>query len=547
SRQYAVSSKQKAVKKNRFLPTAYFPEVEEKEMKKFLPLTIFCLTVLFPLVLHAEGVEFQSQMGFLKLSLMDCIEIAFRNNLDVEIARLNPRIEEKDISVARARFDPVFKASGEMRKDEDPFNFLFAAGAFPPRSQSLTYQKTMDASITSLVPTGATLSIEYENSRKHLKINRVTTTSTFINPFWETAFEAKISQPLLKGGGVFYNMSPIYIARNDKRKSVYAFRRTLGDVANATQKAYWGLVKAIEDLKAAHKSLQRAEEFLHRNKLQVEAGLLASIEVVAAEEEVASRQEAIIVAENEVRNKEDNLKQLMNFLSLEADPVLMDITITPLDIPQFLPKKINLENSLRVAQERRPELFENRLTLENAEITLKQKKNELLPKLDLEGGVRYEGLGNRWHDSQESTLTSDYQGEYAKLTLEIPIGLRAERANYARARFSLRQAELELKKIEQDVLVQVRAAVRQVHTNVERVEATRKTRELAQRRLEAEERKFNVGRSTSLEVLRAQEELTNAETNESKAITDYQISLGELEASKGTILEFFGVVIDGEL
>lgn len=506
-----------------------------------------CLAILTPLTLRAEGVEFRSQMGFLKLSLTDCIEIAFRNNLDVEIARLNPWMEEKDISAARARFDPVFKTYGEMRKDEDPLNFLFAAGLFPARSQSITYKKTMGSTITSLIPTGATLSIEYETFREHRKINRLTTTSTFINPSWETAFEVKLTQPLLKGRGFFYNMSPIYIARNDKRKSVYAFRRILGDVANTTQKAYWSLVKAIEDLKAAHKSYQRAEEFLHRNKLQVEAGLLASIEIVAAEEEVASRQEAIIVAENEVRNKEDNLKQLMNFLSLEADPVLMDITITPLDMPQFLARKINLENSLQVAQERRPELFENRLTLENAEITLKQKKNELLPKLDLEGGVRYGGLGNRWHDAQESALTSDFQGEYAKLTLEVPIGLRAERANYAKAKFSARQAELELKKIEQEILVQVRAAVRQVHTNVERVEATRKTRELAQKRLDAEERKFNVGRSTSLEVLRAQEELTLAEVAENMAVTDYQISLGELEASKGTILESFGVVIDGEL
>jgi outer membrane protein TolC len=510
-------------------------------------LSLFCLTILTPHTLLAEGVEFQSQMGFLKLSLTDCIATAFRNNLEVEVARLNPRIEEKDISIERARFDPVFKASGEIRKDEDPLNFLFTTGAIIPRAQSITYQKTVDTTITSLIPTGATISLQYNALRSHRKINRITTVSTFINPSFDTFFEVKLTQPLLKGGGWFYNMSPIYIARNEKQKSIYAFRRTLGDVANTVQKAYWNLAKAIEDLKATHKSLQRAEEFLRRNKLQVEAGLLAPIEIVAAEEEVAARQEAIIVAENEVRDKEDELKQLMNFLGLEADPALVEVTVVPADMPQFLPKKINLENSIHVAMEYRPELFENRLTLDNAELTVRQKKNELLPKLDLEGGVRYSGLGRHWHDSVESVLTADFQGEYAKLTLEVPIGLRAERANYARARFAMRQAELELKQIEQEILVQVRAAVRQVHTNTERVEVTRKTRELAQRRLDAEERKFNVGRSTNLEVLRAQEELTNAEVNENKAITDYQISLGELEAAKGTILEYFGVVIEGDL
>jgi outer membrane protein TolC len=501
------------------------------------------LTVLAPVALLAEEVEFHSQMGFMGLSLADCLEMAFRNNLDVEIARLNPRIEDKDISIARARFDPVFKGTAEIRKDEDPLNSIFITG-FAPVAYTQN-KKELDATITSLIPTGATISVQYNNlrNRRHPVTRRVVP----VNPSWDTFFEAKLTQPLLKGWGIFYNMSPIYIARNDKKKSIYAFRRTLGDVANSVQKVYWDLVKAIGNLKAAHKSLQRAEEFLRRNKLQVEAGILAPIEIVAAEEEVAARQESIIVAENEVRNKEDELKQLMNFLSLEADPVMMDATITPLDMPQFLPGKVSLEDSVRVAMEYRPELYEYRLSLENAEITMKQKKNELLPRLDLEGGVRYSGLGEHWHRAQDSTFSYDFQGEYAKITLEVPIGLRAERANYARAKYSRRQAELELKKVEQDILVQVRTAVRQVHTNVERVKATRKARELAQKRLEAEERKFNVGRSTNLEVLRAQEELTIEEVRENEAITDYQISLGELAAAKGTILEYFGVVLEGGL
>lgn len=517
-------------------------------MRRFFLITIYCLLstvyclLSFPATLLAEGVEFQSQLGFMRLSLADCIEIAFRNNLDVEIARLNPLIGERDISVARARFDPVFKGSGEIRKDEIPLNTFFVTGTAP--AEFATHLKTIDATITSLVPTGATISIQYDTIRRL----RVPAGKGFaINPAFDTFFEVKLTQPLLKGGGIYYNMSPIYIARNDRKKSIYAFRRTLEDVANATQKAYWDLVNAIENLKVANKSLQRAEELLQRNKLQVEAGLLAPIEIVAAEEEVASKKEAIIVAETQIRNKEDNLKQLMNFLNLEADPALMDVTIIPMDMPQFLPKKISLENSIQVAMEHRPELFENHLTVENAEITVKQKKNELMPKLDLEGGVRYSGLGRRWHDAVESGLTADFQGEYAKLTLEIPIGLREGRANYAKAKYLRRQAELALRKIEQDILVEVRFAVRKVHASSELVKATRKTRELAQERLEAEEKKFNVGRSTNLEVLRAQEELTRAEAIENQAITEHQKSLGELEFAKGTILEYFGVVIEGEL
>ncbi len=506
-----------------------------------------CLTALTPFILYAEEVKLPPEPGFLKLSLTDCLAIAFRNNLDVQIAELNPRIEEKDISVARARFDPVFKASGDTGKEEDPLNFLFAVGVIAPRSQLITYRKEMDSSITSLIPTGATISIQYDALRTHRKINRITTTTTFINPSWDTFFEAKLTQPLLKGAGIFYNMSPIYIARNDKKKSIYAFRRTLMEVTNTVQKAYWELVKAIDNLKSAHKSLQRAEELLRRNRHQVDVGILAPIELVAAEEEVASRHEAIIVAEKAVKDREDELKQLLNFLSLEVDPLLVDATITPMDMPQFSPKKVKQDKALQTALEWRPELFESRLDLENAEIFVKQRKNELFPKLDLEGGVRYSGLGRKWNDAQESVLTADFQDEYAGLVLEIPIGLRSERANYAKAKYARQQAELGLEKVEQQILLEVREAVRQVNTTIARVEATRKTRELAQKRLEAEERKFDVGRSTNLEILRAQEELTRAEVRENVAITDYQISLGQLEASKGTILEYFGIAVEEDL
>ncbi|HHT9120710.1 MAG TPA: TolC family protein [Candidatus Hypogeohydataceae bacterium YC41] len=547
-------------------------------MSKILRLfSLFCLTILMPITLHAEGVEFQAELGYLRLSLTDCIEMAFRNNLDVEIARFNPRIGDKDISIARARFDPVVNATAEIRKDETPLNSIFITGFAPVEFDN--NKKLLDATLSTLTPTGATLSVNYDTlgqlrfpagfispdtqsitgtviingvPQNNIVLQQLLGTSRFvptfpINPSFDSFFEAKVTQPLLKGFGIFYNMAPIYIARNNKKKSIYALKQTLSEVANNTQKAYWDLVNAIGDLKAANKSLQRAEEFYRRNKLQVDAGTLAPIELVAAEEEVAARQQLIIVAENNVKNKEDTLKQFMNLIGPAADPVLMDSAVIPLDTPQFLPKKISLENALQVAMERRPELFENRLNLENTEIAVKQKKNELLPKLDLEGGVRYSGLGKRWNDSTNSTWSYDFQGEYTRLTLSVPLGLRSERANYAKAKFARRQAELTLQKVERDILVQVRAAVRQVNTNIERVLASRKTRELAEKRLDAEVKKFNVGRSIILEVFRAQEALTIAEVAENKSITDFQSSLGELELAKGTMLEYYGVVLEGQL
>lgn len=491
---------------------------------------------------HLGVVEmFDSNVGFLNLSLKDCVAIALKNNLDMAIARLEPLIEEKDISVEKAEFDPVFEGSFEIRKTDDPLNTIFITGTAPGELSSEA--KTLDTTLSMLMPTGATVSLQYN----FVGTFRSTRGGIFFNPFWTTFFEAKLTQPLLKEFGIFYTRSKIYMARNDKKKSLHAFKKTAIEVANQVQKAYWELVKAIEDLRVAHKSLQRAQELLENNKLQVQAGLLAPIDIVAAEEEVAAREEAIITAENEVKDKEDELKRLMNLLSPEADPWLAEIAITPADKPVFEAKDADLGESIRVALENRPELFEKRLELDNAHIETRRKKNELLPQLDLEGGIRYSGLDNHLHDAIENGLTADFQEEYAKLTLEVPIGLRKERAEYAKAKFERRKARLELDKQEQDILVEVREAVRQVRTDMERVRSTRKALRHAQHRLDAEEKKFAVGRSTNLEILRAQENLAEAEGRLNKAITDYQIALGELEAAKGTILEQYDIVVEGEV
>lgn len=491
--------------------------------------------------LETGAVEFfDSSIGFLDLSLKDCVAVALKNNLDVEIARLDPLIEEKDISVEKAEFDPVLETFFEIRKPDDPLNTRFITGAAPGELSS--EDKTLDTTISMLTPIGATASIQYNFEKSF----RSTRGGVFFNPSWTTFFEAKLTQPLLKEFGIFYTRSKIYMARNDKKKSLHAFKRTAIEVANDVQKAYWELVKAIEDLKVAHKSLQRAQELLESNRLQVQAGILAPIDIVAAEEEVAAREEAIITAENEVKDKEDELKSLMNILRSDVDPWLAEIAVTPVDRPTFVVEDVDLNDSIRLALENRPELFEKKLGLDNANIEARRKKNELLPQLDLEGGVRYSGLDNHWHDATENALTANFQEEFAKLTLEVPIGLRKERAEYSKAKYERRKAQLELSKQEQDILVEVREAVREVKTDIERVKSTRKALKHAQHRLDAEEKKYAVGRSTNLEILRAQENLAEAEGREIKAVTDYQIALGGLEAAKGTILQRYDVVVEGQ-
>ena len=488
-----------------------------------------------------NAVEFNdSSLGFLSLSLADCVVMALKNNLDVEVARIDPLIEDKNISVEKAPFDPIFSARGDVRDVTEPINSAFITGAAPGR---LSRQiKTVDASLSLLTPIGATVQIDYNFER----VFRSTRSGVFFNPAVNSFIEAKVTQPLLKKFGIFYTRSKIYMARNDKRRSLYAFKQTAIDITNEVQRAYWNLVNAIEELRVAHTSLARAQAFQRDNELKMQAGILAPIDIIVDQEEVSFREEEIILKERDVEDAEDELKRLLHFFGPNTAPWLAGITITPTDKPFFEPRDVDFNDAIKVALENRPNLFEQKLILDNAGIEARRKKNELLPQLDFEGGMRLRGLDNHWSDAQEEWMTGDFKEEFATLTFVIPIGLRKGRAEYAKAKYEKRKQLLELDKVEQNIIVEVREAVRRLNTTRKMIRQTSKTLKLANRRLVGEEKKYSVGRTTNIEVLRAQNDLAIQEARAIKSMTEHYIAQGELEAVKGTILEKFNIVLEGQ-
>ncbi|MEP9411640.1 MAG: TolC family protein [Candidatus Brocadia sp.] len=487
------------------------------------------------------GIEIDSNLKFVSMSLKDSIIYALRNNLDIELSRLNAKSTDYDITMEKARFDPTLKLEGKIENVEVPINSRLIGGLETTTiSPFIGEGNTANAVIQSLIPTGATVSLEYNIFREFVDPNPF----RLLNPSYTNFIEAKITQPLLKGGGWFYNRSPIYIARNNKKISLAQFKSRAIEVSNSVQEAYWNYVRAMENLKVAKKSLERAEDLLRKNRIQVEVGTLAPVEIIDAESGVASRVEAVISAENAIKDREDELKRIMN---LADNEIISDATIVPTDKPVFEPKKVEVKDTIKIAMEKRPELSELQLATENAGMQTRRRKNELYPALNFTGGVRYTGLGDEISNANNSTFSEDFQGEFFVLTLEVPVGNRSARSAYNKSKLNERQARINVRKKELDIVVEVRESARQVMTNIERVNATRKARELAEKRLENEEKKFDVGRTTSLEVLRAQENLALAEFEEARAIIDYEISLGNLEKAKGTILDVYDIKLEEEL
>jgi len=441
----------------------------------------------------------------LPLSLRECIRMALESNLDIQIQKVEPDIAEQDILAARAAFEPYFTGGAAVTD-----NVTATASATDGNGQERIARSKEDvyglqAALVKLLRTGATLSIEYELNR----INNPTSATLSINPRWTDQIALKLSQPLLRGAGVKYNVAPIRIATN-------------------------------EDLKVNQTSLQVAEDLRQTKELEVKVGKKAELELLTAEAGVASRTEGVIVASNAVRSAEDRLK---NAINLPKDWFFKDLFIEPQDKPVAREQTPELRDAIDQALAHRTELKRLSLHTDSLRIKRDMTRNELLPYLAAEASYGYNGLGGNFGNAADELGSGRYVDQSIGLQVEIPLGNAAARAAHRSARLQVRRVRIQTEKALHDIIVQVRTAVRQVLTNFERLRATGKARQLHRRRLQAEETKLREGLSTSLTVLEVEEDVAKAERDYIRALIDCQISLKDLEVVKGTLLEAKGVQV----
>ncbi len=480
------------------------------------------------------------------LSLKECILKTVKNNFGLAVEVLTPEIADVSVTLAAEKFIPSLSANyNKQDTNSASYSFLDASETVSTLQNDYTFQ------ISQLIPTGGNFSLSLYSYMTDT--NRRATT---INPRFGSTLRFTFSQPLLKDFGFKMNRKEIILAQNNRDISEKNFRRALEDAIYTVENAYWNLVYSIENLKVRRQSLKLAQELLEKNRAEIEAGTLAPIEILSAQSDVATRQADILEAEAMVKNNEDLLKTIIN---LPAEVQNADaVRIVPTDSPSVIKQDLSLEKALQAAMEKRPELQATRIDLQNKELNLSYARNQLLPNLSLQASywspgisgdqILYEG-GNALtgniigkipgpsSDALKDAFNFRYENWSLGLTLSYPLGSFFSRALHAQTKLNLEQARLKLKDQEQQVFLEIKTAVRAVQTNYQRVEAYRAARELAQKKLEAEEEKFKVGLSTNYFILQYQRDLANAQIMELKAIVDYNISLAHLNRVQGTGLE----------
>jgi outer membrane protein TolC len=510
--------------------------------KSFLYFLLF--TFHFSLFTDAWAVSREEKIeskNALFLSLKETVALALKNNLDISIERINPKITETEITRNEAVFDYNFNASTSLGKNRVPSASAFAS---PPETESEAFSVSAGITKRSAAGTNYQLSLDTQRSMTNSKFQG-------LKPQYTSNLNLSVTQNLLKDFGVDVNTATIKIASNNRDISVNQLKGKGITIISQVEETYWDLVFAIEDLKVKRESLKLAQDLERRIRIQVEVGTMAPIEITQAQAEVAVREEDVIISQNRVESIEDKLKKIINIEESGG----WDLAIVPIDTPKMMTEEVMLEESMKTAIENRPEYAQAKTDLKNKSIQVEYKKNQLYPSLDLigslklngisgeaedvafSGGVSRSGFGGDYFKSYDRLISGNYYDWSVGLSLQIPLGNRAANSSYTAARLDVEKGLKSLKNLEHQISVEVREAVRSVDTNKKRVDTTAVSRKLAEEKLSAEEKKFAVGMSTSFNVLEYQRDLTAARTREISAVIDYNKSLLNLERVKGTILE----------
>jgi len=502
-----------------------------------LTILIFCTVTL---------VQTQEKEKTISLSLEDCIAKAMENNLGVAVEVLRPELADISVSFAKEKFMPTLSLGYEANsRNSASYSWLESA------DQTITDSSGYEANFTQNIPAGGNFSIILSGSRFDTN-QRLQS----INPRYSTQLRFNFNQPLLKNFGFKTSRREIIIAQNNREISEIDFKGSLQNTVYSVEEAYWNLVHSIENLTVQRQSLKLAQDFLERNRRSVEIGTMAPIEILSAQSEVATRQADILDAEASVKNNEDTLKTIIN-LAAEIGEEADLLKIIPTDKPAYEKKEVTFNEALLTAMNNRPDLQSMRIDLKTSEINLGYAKNQLLPDLSLNASYWSPGVSgtqilfdplNPFGDpigelpggasaALKDTFGFKYKNWTIGLTLTIPFNTFFSRANYAQARVNLEQAELQLKNQEQQIFLEIKNAVRAVQTNYQRVQSRTVARELAQRKLEAEEERLKVGLSTNYIVLQFQRDLATQQTLELRAVIDYNLSLARLDRSLGITLK----------
>jgi outer membrane protein len=468
------------------------------------------------------------------LTMDDAVAKALQLNLDLSVARLNPQLQDLSIAQAWGVYKPTVNGTlGERSVSTQPGSQI--GGGTTVNSKTTTYNF---GATQGLKRTGGTFTANWTNTRQETDNNLTT-----INPRYDAGVQLVFSQPLWRNRAIDNNRQSILTAEINRRIADISLRATTVNTVANTRNAYWDLVYAIQAVESAKTSLALAQKLVEDNKVKVEIGTLAPLDVVSAQAEAATRQQTLVNAEAVRRAAELVLKRLV--VNGTDDPI-WTANLNPTDRPQTdVAENIDLVAALKTALENRTDIVTARRNLDISDVGLKYQRNQTLPGVDLQATYQTAGTGGTntqaapivpggYWDALSQLSRFQLPTWNVQVAVSYPIGTSTQDATYARAKVQYQQSLAQLKSLELSIATDLTNQAQTVQSSFESVQAATAALELSKKRLEAEQSKFDVGMSTNYNVVLAQRDFTDAEIARLRAILTYRKALVDWQRKQDT-------------
>ena len=495
------------------------------------------------------------QTGVVPVTMNDVISMIIEKNLDIRSNRLNPRSSYFQSLVFYRALQPSIRFAGTVSHDT-----VLSTTQLNGATSRSQLQGNYAVNFSQALPTGTSLAVDVNMNRSSSNSN-----NNIFNPSYTGRITYTVGQHLLRDRGRRIQMHQILTGQNNERISETQFEIQVTNLLVQAQKAYWDLVFAGEDLNVKQRSLDLAQQTLDENKMRVEIGTLAPIDVVQTQADVASRREQLVLSTYNVTQAEDQIKKMT---SDDKDPAMFLVRLRASEAPRRpdgaqIP---TLEEAVKIALETRPEMRQAILDMQNKDIDAEYTKNQALPSFDVTAAYNQNGTGGT--KRRDFTLGSpaltnplpgglvdafgqlfhyQFTGYSLGFSVVLPLSNKAQQADYDRALTEKRLSESRMNVTAQEIALEVRNALTQAEMNRARIETAQITRELADQKLEAEQTKFNLGTSTLRFVLEEQRNVAQAQTNEVQSIVNFTKSLVDLDKAMGLTLRKNNVEIDKTL
>ncbi|MDB6064459.1 MAG: Outer rane efflux protein [Pedosphaera sp.] len=464
------------------------------------------------------------------LSLEECIALALRNNLDIQIQRYNPVINQYALDITYSGYEPIASFAASKSYNDRPGGFNPQTGL--PFPANLTEANSYTPDIKGVLPTGLTYDLNGNWSRNS---QRATNTPGFwLPPTWSSDPSITLSQPLLKNFWIDSTRLQIQLNKATLKISEQALRLQIMTTVTSVESAYYTLLFARGNVEANATALKLAQQLVAENVKRVEVGALAPLDEKQSESQSAASLASLEVAQHTLVTQENTLKILLTDNYAEW----ADVTMIPSEELVAVPKlDLNLQESWRRAVVERPELIEAKLNVEKQNVTLKFDYNQIFPQLDLTGTYGRNAFNNSFSSNLGDLRTGSSSFYSYGAVFSMPLGDTGPRDAYKSAKVTLKQLLTQLKQTEQNILVQVDNDVGQVRSTFQQVESTRAARVYAEEALAAERKKLENGKSTSFIVLQLISNLTSARVLEIQALANYNIAIAQLSLDEGSTLQ----------